>query len=167
MQELAAQYRVPILAGTFAEAVKLPAERADEIFRGLAATGVEFDADGNLVGAALSVKPTPHRFRVKGRDLYAWCALDALFLPGLLDASAEVESRCPTTGEKIRLTASPHGVGECTPPEAVLTVVVPGVSRPAGETGAAFDLTGARSYDGPAWYRHQRARGRGIAGRPA
>ncbi len=111
------------------------AERIAALFRGLAAAGVEVDADGNVVGAALTVRPTPHSFRVKDRDLYAWCALDALFLPGLLDETAEVESTCPTSGEEIRLTVSPECVEACHPATAVLTVVIPQTLGEAGGTG--------------------------------
>lgn len=113
------------------------AERIVELFRGLAAAGVEVDFDGNVVGAALTVRPTPHSFRVKGRDLYAWCALDALFLPGLLDETAQVESTCPSSGEEIRLTVSPEGVETCHPTTAVLTVVIPQTLGEGGGIGPA------------------------------
>ncbi len=74
----------PVPPERYAAATGLPPERVAEVFQGLSAAGVQFDSEGNLVGAGLTPVPTPHRFRVGGRDLYAWCALDALFLPGLL-----------------------------------------------------------------------------------
>jgi alkylmercury lyase len=40
--------------------------------------GAEVD-DGAVVGLALSLRPTRHRFRVRGIDLYTWCGFDALF----------------------------------------------------------------------------------------
>ena len=97
----------------------------------------ERDSEGNLVGAGLTSVPTPHRFRVKGRDLFVWCALDALFLPGLLGETAEVQSNCPTTGDEIRLTVSPEAEAEYTPGETVLTIVVPGITTPIGTAGPA------------------------------
>jgi len=112
-------------------------ERIGDFVRGLAAAGFEVDAEGNVVGAALTVTPTPHCFRVKGRDLFAWCALDSLFLPGLLDETAEVASSCPSSGEEIRLTVSPGGVEAYSPATAVLTVVIPQKLAAAGGTGPA------------------------------
>ncbi len=124
----------PVSPERCATAIGLPPERVREVFQGLSASGVQFDPDGNLVGAALTPVETPHRFRVKGRDLYAWCALDALFLPGLLGETAEVRSICPTSGAEIRLTVSPLVEAEYTPPDTVLTIVVPG-STGIGTTG--------------------------------
>lgn len=127
----------PVSPERYATATGLPPERVSELFKDLSAAGVQFDAEGNLVGAGLTPLPTPHRFRVKGRDLYAWCALDTLFLPGLLGETAEVWSTCPTTGDEIRLTVSPEAEVEYTPREAVVTIVVPGSSTPTGATGPA------------------------------
>ena len=55
-------------------------------------------------------------------------ALDALFLPGLIGEIAKVESTCPVTGEAIYLTVTPEGVAEYSPPGAVLSITVPGIS---------------------------------------
>jgi alkylmercury lyase len=74
----------------------------------------------------LSLGETPHSFRVHGRRLYAWCAWDTLFLPQLLKAQAQVESRCPSTGEPVRLTVSPARVESATPSQAVVSMLVPG-----------------------------------------
>jgi hypothetical protein len=68
------------------------------------------------------------RFAVNGRTLYASCALDTIFLPGLLGETAEVESTCPVTGEAIRLTITPDGVTQYSPAGTVLSIAVPGVS---------------------------------------
>ncbi|MBW2416785.1 MAG: hypothetical protein JRG76_19995 [Deltaproteobacteria bacterium] len=125
----------PVSPERLAGAAEVSTKRAAELIRSLSASGVQLDDDGNLVGAALTPVPTPHRFRVNGRDLYAWCALDALFLPGLLGATADVESTCPATGAEIRLTVSPPARADYAPAGTVLTVVVPGASVPLGSTG--------------------------------
>ena len=110
---------------SFAETAGLSIAEVSDFLRALAARGVELNEDGSVVGAALTARPTSHRFRVGGRDLYAWCALDTLLLPGLLDETAEVRSTCPMSGEEICLTVTPERVGSRRPESAVLSVVIP------------------------------------------
>ncbi len=112
-------------------------DEASSLLRSLAAGGVELAEDGSVVGAALTTRPTPHRFRVRGKDLYAWCALDTLFLPGLLDATAEVRSTCPESGQEIHLVVAPDRVESCLPDAAVLSVVIPRALGPDRKTGPA------------------------------
>ena len=102
--------------------------RASEIVAGLATLGLEIDGEGNVIGAALTSTPTPHALRLGARKLFAWCALDALFIPGLVGEPAEVESTCPVSGEAILLRVSPDGVCEYAPSGAVLSVLLPGAS---------------------------------------
>ena len=53
----------------------LPVEKVEAIMEQLGSSGVEVDEEGRLVGVVLTLHPTPHRFRVKGNDLYAgWSA---------------------------------------------------------------------------------------------
>jgi alkylmercury lyase len=117
----------------FAEAMGLDVSRAEELFAGLGAIGMQSDGTGNIVGAALTTQESPHKLRVGGKDLYAWCALDTLFIPGLLGEIADVESVCPTTGEPIRLRISPECVETCEPPDPWVSVFLPGgTSRQTG-----------------------------------
>ncbi len=111
--------------------------RAKELFEGLATVGVQVDSGGNVVGAALTAQESPHRIEVGGKDLYAWCALDTLFIPGLLGEAAEVESKCPVSGETVRLTVTPEGVQKIFPTDAVLSVAIPGVGGIQTPTGPA------------------------------
>lgn len=90
-----------------------------------ASSNVELDGQGRIVGAGLSLQPTPHRLSVDGRRLYAWCALDALMYPPLLDTVVQVESPCAATGEPVRLRISTADVEVVTPAEAVVSVVKP------------------------------------------
>lgn len=71
---------------------------------------IEFDQDGNIVGAGITLNPTPHRFQVNGRMLFTWCAMDTLIFPPILNQTARVVSTCPATGVTIRLTVTPGGV---------------------------------------------------------
>lgn len=109
----------------FAATTGLPLEQVSDLFQRLAVSGIEFDDAGNVIGAALTTRPTPHRFHVRDRDLYAWCALDTLFLPGLLDETAEVRSTCPVSGDEIRLTVTPERVASYQPRSTALSIVVP------------------------------------------
>ena len=121
----------------FSRETALSAEQASEVFEELAAIGLERDDEGRIVGAALTTTRTPHAVTFAGRSLFAWCALDTLFIPGLLDEVAEIESTCPVSQTPIRLTVTPEGVSAVSPPEAALTVVLPGVGSSGATTGPA------------------------------
>ncbi len=125
----------PVSAGQFAATSHLSLDEVQDAFSQLKKCGAEFDDQGHLVGAILSLNPTPYQFRVNDRELFAWCALDTLFLPALLQQSAQVESTCPTSGARIRLRVAPEGVKAVEPPDVVLSIAVPGVT-PCCETGA-------------------------------
>lgn len=111
----------------------------------------EYDAHGNIVGMfGLSQNEHPHGFQLKGYSmstatfhvharLSTWCAWDSLFLPSLLNQTAEVETACPQTGQAIRLTISPVRIEEYEPAGIVVSFVLP--ERPkqaAGKIWKAF-----------------------------
>ncbi|MBI1894212.1 MAG: hypothetical protein HYS14_08895 [Candidatus Rokubacteria bacterium] len=55
---------------------------------------VESDT-GRIVGVrGLSLVEANHRFILEGRELYAWCAVDAVGIPAALGADARVDSHC-------------------------------------------------------------------------
>ena len=54
--------------------------------------GAELNQEGNLVGLGLSIVPTPHSYRIHGRQLYTWCAFDAIMFPIFHRANVEIES---------------------------------------------------------------------------
>ena len=88
--------------------------------------GVYRNEDGDFIGFwGLAISEMPHRFRLGDRQLYTWCAWDALFLPGILQETADVVSTCPATGEEIRLRVSPRGVEEVSPSGAVMSLLEP------------------------------------------
>ena len=89
---------------------------------------LEWDADDHIVGAGLTLHPTPHQVRLNGRTVFAWCALDTLMFPPLLRQTASVESPCVTTGMPVRVTVTPSGVEQVEPPTAVVSLVALGVS---------------------------------------
>lgn len=90
--------------------------------------GVFLDGDQQVVGfwglTIHKLSPT-HSLELHGRELFAWCAWDTLFLPGTLGATLDVRSVCPVTGEAISLTVAPSGVVETSHPEAVVSFLLP------------------------------------------
>jgi alkylmercury lyase len=113
-------------ASDVAELAGEPAQRVDELLASW--PGVYLDEEKNVSGfwglTITELSPT-HRLEVDGRRLFAWCAWDTLFLPGILDATARVESACPTTGETISLVVSPEGILETSHPGAVVSFLSP------------------------------------------
>lgn len=85
--------------------------------------------DTGLIAMVLSLKPTEHHFRVNGKSLFTWCAIDTLFLPAVLNQSADVESTCPITNTKIHLTITPEGIEKVNPSDVFMSIVAPGVTK--------------------------------------
>jgi alkylmercury lyase len=90
----------------------------------------ERDATDQIVGAmGLSLSHHAHRLSVAGVSLSAWCALDTLFLPAILQQTATIESPSPVTQHPIRLRVSPERVEEVSPKAAVVSLVIADTSR--------------------------------------
>src|SRR5918995_3532397 len=98
---------------------ELGVERSDVIARLGRWHGVHTDDQGRIVAfQGLSIVEAPHRLRVDGRTLYAWCAWDTLFLPELIGRPSDVESDCPSTGATVSLRVGPDGPADLSPAEA-------------------------------------------------
>jgi alkylmercury lyase len=83
---------------------------------------VLYDHQRRIVGfRGLALAPTHHHIEVDGRTLFAWCAMDTLFLPEVLGKRVRVESPCPQSGRLVRLTLTPAGVESAEPAEAVVS----------------------------------------------
>lgn len=116
----------PAPASAVAERAGAAVERVQDLLA--AWPGVFLDEDGRVTGFwGLTIQRLSprHRFEVDGRELFAWCAWDTLFLPWILAATARVESVCPTTSETISLVVSPTEIVETSHPEAVVSFLVP------------------------------------------
>ena len=85
----------------------------------------EWDEQGRVVGAGLTLHPTPHRFEVEGRTLFAWCALDTLMFPVILVRPASIESPCRGTGETVRAEVTLTRIAAVEPSSAVVSIVEP------------------------------------------
>lgn len=112
----------PVTVDRLARAVRWPVERVRETLR---AHPVEWDDQGRVVGLGMTLRPTPHKFTVKARTWYGWCASDTLMFPVLLGEPGVIESVCPATRGPIRVTVAPDGVRSVDPRGAVVSAVRP------------------------------------------
>jgi alkylmercury lyase len=110
----------PVSAEMISSKLGIPTKIAQSVFEASHGKG-EWDSEGRLIGSALTLVPTPHRFRIMQKDLYTWCAHDSILLPGLLGMTAEVESPDPLNGDLINLVITPKGPETYSPKTAVLT----------------------------------------------
>ncbi|MBJ6799190.1 organomercurial lyase MerB [Geomonas propionica] len=113
----------PVTKASIAVALDMALSDVDMAVMGFKDT--VYDGDGNIVACGLSLIPTPHRFSVDGRNLFTWCALDALMYPVALQQMALVESQCPVTKVVVRLTVTPTGITALTPATSVVSLVIP------------------------------------------
>lgn len=118
----------PVSHDRLARALDLPIQRVETTLRQW--PGVYEDDAGSIVGYwGLALSETDHRFEVGGQRLYTWCAWDSLWIPELLQTTARVESTCPATGSKIRLTVTPQGIEQLDQAQAVMSFVAPDSSK--------------------------------------
>jgi alkylmercury lyase len=113
----------PATPSALAEATGLTIDQIRTHVEHVRGEGAEIE-DGAIVGLALTLRPTGHRFRVRGNDLYTWCGFDVLFLPIILGERAEAVSTCPVTGTEIRLTVEPDGTVSAAVPETTVVGIV-------------------------------------------
>ncbi len=125
----------PVTAAALARAVDHT--DADVVARLSIWPNIERDEAGGIVGfAGLTLRPTLHGFTVGNRQLHTWCAWDTLFLPALLNETADVRSACPVSGSAVELVVAPDCVTSARP--ADLHVSFP----PLAATDTA-DITGS------------------------
>lgn len=111
----------PVPLDRLAAEAGVPVEQVERRLR--AEPGVDWDAQGRLLGFGLTQRPTQHRLLVGGRELYAFCAADTLMLTLMLDQPTTVESPCAATGQPIRIELTPQAVTSLRPTTAVLSQV--------------------------------------------
>lgn len=114
----------PVSPDRLAEAWSMPLEQVNAIFEQASALGtLQLDDSGNMVGTALSLVPSNHKFQIDGKNLYAWCAYDAIYAPGVIGKNAIIDSVDPISNESLRIKVSPEGVTESEPKMIFATVV--------------------------------------------
>ncbi len=94
----------PIGVDGLATALDFETDRVTTLLDELVAKGMlvtETDS-GRVVGSwGLSLVPTAHRLRIRGRDLFTWCAVDALGIPVGLSEDARADSKCHRCGSPV------------------------------------------------------------------
>lgn len=111
----------PVSAARLAAVLNVKQEEAERYLNETSLNPFVHPANAAPVEAFWGVTtfPTPHQFTVNGRTLWTSCAVDALFLPELLDVTAQIESKDPESGDPVSLTVSPKAV-EIVDPEDVM-----------------------------------------------
>jgi hypothetical protein len=96
----------PIDQAGLVAATGFGAESVRTLLRGLTERGLTVlePKGGRVVGSwGLSLAPTGHRLRIRKRDLFAWCALDAVGIPAGLAEDADIASTCHQCRSEIYL----------------------------------------------------------------
>ncbi|MBZ0305957.1 MAG: hypothetical protein K8I82_07815 [Anaerolineae bacterium] len=114
----------PARAEELANQTGYPLELVQRSFEQMKMNCYEFNSEGDLVGAALTLNPTRHHVYINDHHLYAWCAIDTLFLPAQIGVNAMIQSTCPETGEAIHLEVSAEGIQSASSEEIFVSVVV-------------------------------------------
>ena len=113
----------PVTAAAIAEASE--AAEAEVETRLEVWPGVFLDEDRRVVGFwGLAISELPHRITVGGRQLYAWCAWDPMFLSLILGA-VEVATDDPVTGEEISYRLADGHITDLSHPDSVLSFLRP------------------------------------------
>ncbi len=70
----------------------------------------ELNATGGL-----SLTPTSHRLRLNQREMFAWCAADAVGIPAALSLDAEIDSACQFCRTPIHIAMKKGRILEAAP----------------------------------------------------
>lgn len=90
--------------------------------------GVFKDGSGRVVGfwgQAIDKLDPEYRLVAAGKTTYAWCALDTLFIPGIIGNEVRVEASDPISGEPVSLVVDRAGARDVTPTGALVSMVIP------------------------------------------
>ncbi|MGH7336062.1 MAG: organomercurial lyase [Myxococcota bacterium] len=92
-----------------AERLALQRSRVHESLERLAAAKtlvLQLESREILMASPFSAVPTPFAVRAAGRRYYGNCVWDALGIPAMLGADAEIEASCGCCGEAMRLAVA-------------------------------------------------------------
>jgi len=129
----------PVPLEDLGSALGVSISEARELIETSFASSTEYDQAGRVISfGGLTLGPTEHLLKVEGRVLYAWCALDTLFLPRILGKDARVQSTCPISGQRIEIDVGPNEVRAHEPKSVFLSIVVPEPGRIKQDVREAF-----------------------------
>ena len=118
----------PVEPEAIGKAVGIPADQVDAKLSSW--PGVFRDGDGRLVGFwghAIAKLDPEYRLVAGDKTTYAWCALDTLFIPGIIGKTVRVEASDPVSGEPVSMVVDREGVREVKPAGAFVSMVIPDV----------------------------------------
>jgi hypothetical protein len=127
---------VALTKGELASRVSVDRGEAMELIDRMIEEGrLRVDPSGVRVVAAggLSLEPSRHSLLMNGRRFGCWCALDAVGIPGGLEADAIVESECGDTGEPVHIEIRQGHITEQSPGDLSISLV------PASVATSVFD----------------------------
>ena len=90
--------------------------------------GVYRDEGGRIAGFwghAIAKLDPEYRLIAHGQTTYGWCALDTLFIPGIIGKTVRVEASDPISGQPISFLVDRDGARGVSPAGARMSVVVP------------------------------------------
>jgi len=123
----------PVSSTQLSDIWGMPLDQVQVILKQAEENGrVEINDRGDLVGAVLSLNPTQHQISMDNQRLYAWCAYDAMYTPGVVGMPAQIVSKDPMTGGAIKVSIAFDGVDVVQPESTVVSVVNPGGDMSAG-----------------------------------
>ena len=117
-----------VVPRALADRLDVPLAAVEDALR--AWPGVERDGEGRITGMGLTTEPTPHSLVIGDARLYAYCALETLYVPAILNQTVEVVSLSPTGG-RVSLRLDAEGLLSSNPETAVLSLIHP--SRRLGD----------------------------------
>ncbi len=113
-------------------ATGLNTEKVDALLDRLTERGlvVVDPGSGRVVGSwGLSLVPTDHRLRIRGRAVYTWCAEDAIGIPAGLAEDANIISSCHRCGVVVNVEMAAGQVVRALPPDVRLWIISGDVGR--------------------------------------
>jgi alkylmercury lyase len=111
----------------------------EQVIASVEPTRLRFDAEGQITAfAGLSLAPTNHQLETDTSLLHTWCVFDALFLPEILDCRARISSKCPATGQDIRLDVDRTEVQSASPTNLVMSFIMPSEQARCDDLRSSF-----------------------------
>ncbi len=129
----------PVSTALLADRLKTAQQDIDSLLERFPASAIEVDDEGNLVAfLGLSIVPANHAFCVAGRQLFTWCAFDALFLPEILRSPADLRTTCPGSGIELNVKVGPAEIFPTDPEAIVMSWVNADIDRCRDDLRGAF-----------------------------